>query len=1432
MRLQDPHGATELWWGQTPPPAVTTWTTLGKGHCASTSTVSHNIDPKCKCTGSPGQGGSSLVSLGFGASTEGGQCDPSQLINGQQWCYVDRSCPTATYTGQGLYWAHCPPAGNSEKSVTTITSEPEYISCRVSSLEECQARCDGKVLKSICQGVSYGSSSGGIECRFYINRSFSGMLPGQYLNDTACSLSTTTERALITTAVAPAAAVPQCYGESCYDEQSYTKLCECSGIVDTNGLGASCSPNSLTESGQQWCYVDTACPSRTYTSPTGGFSGSMPWSTCPYASNPNSVPHCYVRRHCSQNSKRQGQWVQIGSSNVDQTVVYQAGARISHSTTDVKTLTVEMKSSFSFNFLIISGSTGSDTSRVITDAQSNSFNSDSMMSISQDFGPGVVWQWQFDYVGDCASATLFTHAAYLSPSADEPPCCLPGLFDSATGTCLRASEKDPIYDLCKAPAAPAAPAEEAGCFNRTADSSGKWIPISSSSGEQNITLHSAITSTHGSPAPPASPSPSTDFTGFLPIYWDDSNTQNQKDDVSNSATNTTIDQLQELYTFGPGVVWQWQLRSVDMACSHSKLVGHDVRVTSSLNVKPQCVPGYELSIVDPDGPCKPSFHARRSYSTPTPSPSPTPTPPVQPAGPNQNCKCVGQQIGSSSPGAQCNPLQLHLGNQWCYVSSSCPDSTQSQVHYNLHWAYCPPAFNNAGPPKNCSKVIKQQASWVPVASSSSEQTLTYSLGRTSSNKASSGSGSSSKLGFNIGVGFNVGPVHVSVGVAVGTNSAFTRSTDNTFQISSGQSFASTFGAGVVWQWQWSVETECTNHTVFAQDLRLTNSLEEPPCCIPGYEKDISKPHGSCQATNDVTISTCPSFPGTFPIPAIPAPPAAAAANWLKLGRGFCCTQSGMQPKFVRCSGVKSVLQCKQLCALSGTCQGVNYANGSFSGFSWFGSEPAVSDDCFLYMKPGEEVPASLPHDCSVSSGSHPQEAIVQVQPPTSTNIYCLVLEDNGKASGHWQPIMSSNGHQSVSYQYGTVDTTANYYERDSKSSNSWNVGITAFFLSVGLDGGSGMSNLNGHLSQAETTSESSFVTQLGSGVVWQWQLRFTSSYREVIAHGKHLRLTKSLAEPPCCLPGLESNIQDPHSADCLQTDMGKSQNLCVSPPGQPAAVLGMASLSWLDTGHGMCATQYGSQPSHYDCTSVQSMLECTSLCQFSGVCAGVNFDGQTCALYIEPQMIYPELPSSINNCVRAKGPFHQSAITGVNYGAAGTTLFADTSCLSLLNCSHIVNRTGEWVQLASSEGTDASTQVVSFQFGTEQASGTAHSKEFAHSAHNSFSLGFGIGAFGISFGVSNAMAQHSVALHRDAFFKTSAVMESLTFDAGTIWQFQFKASTPCGTTTIRGKNLLLTPSTSQPPCCLPGMEMDLAMPHEKCRPASDGTNVDLCQHLR
>ena len=57
------------------------------------------------------------------------------------------------------------------------------------------------------------------------------------------------------------------------------------------------------------------------------------------------------------------------------------------------------------------------------------------------------------------------------------------------------------------------------------------------------------------------------------------------------------------------------------------------------------------------------------------------------------------------------------------------------------------------------------------------------------------------------------------------------------------------------------------------------------------------------------------------------------------------------------------------------------------------------------------------------------------------------------------------------------------------------------------------------------------------------------------------------------------------------------------------------------------------------------------------------------------------------------------------------------------------------------QGAGAASQIVSYQFGTEQGETTALSKEFSHSAHNSFALGFGIGPFGLNFGVSGKVSR-------------------------------------------------------------------------------------------
>jgi hypothetical protein len=81
---------------------------------------------------------------------------------------------------------------------------------------------------------------------------------------------------------------------------------------------------------------------------------------------------------------------------------------------------------------------------------------------------------------------------------------------------------------------------------------------------------------------------------------------------------------------------------------------------------------------------------------------------------------------------------------------------------------------------------------------------------------------------------------------------------------------------------------------------------------------------------------------------------------------------------------------------------------------------------------------------------------------------------------------------------------------------------------------------------SQTFSETSTTThtyQFGPGMVWQWQFTITDPCGSSIIMGKDLRLTAAMPFPPCCIPGWEKNITDPHG-DCYPDSSGKLVNLC------------------------------------------------------------------------------------------------------------------------------------------------------------------------------------------------------------------------------------------------------------------------------------------------
>merc|ERR1711865_1369270 len=95
--------------------------------------------------------------------------------------------------------------------------------------------------------------------------------------------------------------------------------------------------------------------------------------------------------------------------------------------------------------------------------------------------------------------------------------------------------------------------------------------------------------------------------------------------------------------------------------------------------------------------------------------------------------------------------------------------------------------------------------------------------------------------------------HVSSSIAKSYMNAFTATTGTT------KTFTFT-KPGVVWQWQFIVETagaSCGKTVVGGSDLVLTEGQYDKPCCLPGYMTDITNP-GKTACCDGPRICTSPT----------------------------------------------------------------------------------------------------------------------------------------------------------------------------------------------------------------------------------------------------------------------------------------------------------------------------------------------------------------------------------------------------------------------------------------------------------------------------------------------------------------------------------------------------------------------------------------------
>lgn len=144
-----------------------------------------------------------------------------------------------------------------------------------------------------------------------------------------------------------------------------------------------------------------------------------------------------------------GRWVPVKYSNGDQTVTYQEGTTRTQTegitTTSSWQTSIQESITAGFSFAGMNAGTSLTVSSQYSHSQqqsvSNAVSQTETQTFSTSFGPGQVWQFQYQTKDICYSDAwdIMTTDLVLTPNRDNEPCCLPGYArdnDNQHGPCL------------------------------------------------------------------------------------------------------------------------------------------------------------------------------------------------------------------------------------------------------------------------------------------------------------------------------------------------------------------------------------------------------------------------------------------------------------------------------------------------------------------------------------------------------------------------------------------------------------------------------------------------------------------------------------------------------------------------------------------------------------------------------------------------------------------------------------------------------------------------------------------------------------------------------------------------------------------------------------------------------------------------------------
>jgi len=161
--------------------------------------------------------------------------------------------------------------------------------------------------------------------------------------------------------------------------------------------------------------------------------------------------------------------------------------------------------------------------------------------------------------------------------------------------------------------------------------------------------------------------------------------------------------------------------------------------------------------------------------------------------------------------------------------------------------------------------------------------------------------------------------------------------------------------------------------------------------------------------------------------------------------------------------------------------------------------------------------------------------------------------------------------------------------------------------------------------------------------------------------------------------------------------------------------------------------------------------------------------------------------------------------------------------MDIYDCSAIMQKSGMWVEIASSPGS----QTLTYSRGTSHSKTVSDTKTWGKSTTNSVSAGFGFFGISLSSSVSHMTSQSFAKTHSSTFSEDSSESYSTSLGPGTVWQFQMAIQDNCGGSSVQFSDLQLTQSTLHRPCCLPGHFVNVSDPTGECLEV-DGEKYDVC----